>query len=163
MWVANFSDPSSRPRDHNITPEEEEFLSKTSIFEEFVATFTDKCLTLIEHSSREQTRHETDVGEESLNDEEITVDAAIADTFQKMMVKCSPELFDLAYNKIKRFVQGSIFEVAVSGSILGCMIKVCANIKPQQTLDFFVPHLTERIHTALDDRADAKKANDYYL
>ena len=59
-----------------------------------------------------------------MNDEEITVDAAIADTFQKMMVKASPELFDLAFNKVKRFVQSRIFEAAVAGNILGCMCKV---------------------------------------
>ncbi len=129
-------------------------------------------------------RHETDVGEELLNDEEITVDAAIADTFQKMMIKSSSELFDLAYNKVKRFIQTSIFEVTVSGSVLGCMLKVCdlpdplnyrkvllhsftgiflqvaANVKPQQTLEFFVPHLTQRIHSALTDRVDHKKVEE---
>ena len=85
------------------------------------------------------------------------MDAAIADTFQKMMIKSSPELFDLAFNKIKRFVQSSIYEVAVSGSILGCMLKVtrscvskknivtklmffllgCGQRKPHSDLEFF--------------------------
>ncbi len=97
MWVVDFS---SSPRPSDATEEERELLSKTGVFEEFVCTFTEKCLTLVEHSSREQTRHETDVGDEVMNDEEITVDAAIADTFQKMMVRASPELFDLAFNKV---------------------------------------------------------------
>ena len=40
-------------------------------------------------------RHDTDMMDENLNDEELAVDAAIADTFQKLVFKCSPELFDL--------------------------------------------------------------------
>jgi hypothetical protein len=37
-----------------LTEEEEDFLSKTSMFEDFVVSFTDQCLTLIENTSREQ-------------------------------------------------------------------------------------------------------------
>jgi hypothetical protein len=40
--------------------------------------------------------------DEMLNEEELAVDAAIADTFQKMMLKCSPELFNVVFGKLKR-------------------------------------------------------------
>jgi len=135
----------------------EPLMAKTALFEEFVATFTEKCLTLIEHSSREQTRHEADVGDEAMNDEEMAVDAAIGDTFQKMMTRVSPELFSLVFGKVKRFVEARIFEAAVAGNILSSMVKVAASVKPREALDFFIPHFTRRIHSALVDRVDPKK------
>ena len=46
--------------------------------------------------------------EESLNDEEIAADAAITDTFQKIMVRSSPKIFKLAFNKLKRYVEVSL-------------------------------------------------------
>jgi hypothetical protein len=43
-----------------LTEEEEDFLSKTSMFEDFVVSFTDQCLTLIENTSREQVKNVID-------------------------------------------------------------------------------------------------------
>ena len=51
--LVDFSDPSLHPN-VKLTEEEEDFLSKTSMFEDFVVSFTDQCLTLIENTSREQ-------------------------------------------------------------------------------------------------------------
>ena len=53
--LVDFSDPSVRPK-VKLTEEEEDFLSKTSMFEDFVVSFTDQCLTLIENTSREQVK-----------------------------------------------------------------------------------------------------------
>jgi hypothetical protein len=47
--------------------------------------------------------------EDSLNDEEIAADAAISDTFHKIMYKCSPKIFNLAFNKMRRYVEVAIF------------------------------------------------------
>ncbi len=57
-------------------------------------------------------------------------------------------------------MQSSILEVAVSGSILGCMVKCAANIRPQRTLEFLVPHLSGRLHSALEERVDAQRKAD---
>jgi hypothetical protein len=46
--------------------------------------------------------------EESLNDEEIAADAAITDTFQKIMYRSSPKIFKLAFNKLRRYVEVKI-------------------------------------------------------
>jgi hypothetical protein len=43
--------------------------------------------------------------EESMNDEEIAADAAITDTFQKIMYRSSPKIFKLAFNKLKSYVE----------------------------------------------------------
>lgn len=99
IYLVDFSSPEMRKG--SLTPAEEEFCNKTAMFEDFVITFTNKCLNLIQHSSREQTRHETDVMEEYLNDEEIATDAAITDTFQKILHRCSPKIFVLAFDKVR--------------------------------------------------------------
>lgn len=110
-------------------------------------------------SRRHQTRHETDVMDEVLNDEELAVDAAIGDTFQKMMLKSSPELFTLVFNKLKTFVETRVFEAAVSGNILAGMCKSAVSIQPERALDFFIPHLCGRIESALRDRVGHQKAD----
>ncbi len=43
--------------------------------------------------------------EESMNDEEIAADAAITDTFQKIMYRSSPKVFKLAFNKLRSYVE----------------------------------------------------------
>ena len=40
-----------------------------------------------------------------MNDEEIAADAAITDTFQKVMYRSSPKVFKLAFNKLRRYVE----------------------------------------------------------
>jgi hypothetical protein len=51
--LVDFSDPSLRPS-APLPEDVTEFLSKTSMFEDFVVAFTDQCLTLIQNTSREQ-------------------------------------------------------------------------------------------------------------
>ena len=75
-------------------------------------------MLVIENSSREQTRQETDQMDETLNEEEIAADCTISDTFQKMMVKSSPNIFQLVFRKIKHHVQTRILEPAVSNKIV---------------------------------------------
>ena len=93
---------------------EKTFLVRTAIFEDWVASFLEQCLTVIENSSREQTRQETDLMEDTLNEEEIAADCTISDTFQKIMTRCSPNIFQMTFKKIKHHVQTRILEPAVS-------------------------------------------------
>ncbi|QQP39730.1 Uncharacterized protein FKW44_013541, partial [Caligus rogercresseyi] len=79
-----------------------EMCLQSSVFEDFAINFVDKCLRLVENSSREETRSENDAMDESYNDEEIVADAAITDTFQKIMARCSSSIFDTAFNKLKK-------------------------------------------------------------
>ena len=111
---------------------------------DFVVTFTDHCLTMLENSSRENVRQEADIMEESLNDEELAADAAITETFQKMVSRLSMKSFNLILEKLKRYAESHILEPAVAGSIFASMVKGAAAVQPDQTLDFFVPHLCSR-------------------
>lgn len=56
--------------------------------------------------------------EEGLNEEEIAADAAITDTFQKILVRSSPKIFQLAFNKLKRYVEVSLDRCPVSLGVL---------------------------------------------
>ena len=100
-----------------ITELENDLLSRTALFEDWAMSFVDQCLQVIENSSREQTRQETDQMDDTLNEEEIAADCTISDTFHKMMVKCSPSIFQLVFKKIKHHVQTRILEPAVSTKI----------------------------------------------
>ena len=79
---------------------EDELLCQTALFDDFVLMFTDKCLTMLENSSREQVRHDVDVMEESLNEEEIAADAAITETFQKLVSRLSMKNFNVILEKL---------------------------------------------------------------
>ncbi len=151
IWIVDFSHPTNR-RSDTITEEEEELLAKTSMFEDFVVTFTGHCLTLLENSSREQVGHDADAMDETLNDEEIAADAAITETFHKMVGRCSAKIFNLVFDKLKRYTQSTILEPAVAGAIFASMCKGCVAVQPEVTLEFFVPYLTQRIETILIDR-----------
>ena len=60
-------------------------------------------------------RHDADVMEESLNDEELAADAAITETFQKLVARVSMKSFNAVLEKLKRYAQNHILEPAVAG------------------------------------------------
>lgn len=159
IWLVDFSRPESRSSHCKLTDVEAKTLAQTSLLEDFALQFTDKCLTLIENTSRLQTRHEIDVMEEDLNDEELAVDCAVADTFSKMLWKASPEIFELVFNRVKRYIQNRIMEAYVSGSILAGMCKSLVSVQPVKALEFFIPHLCQRIEIALSERVASNKSD----
>lgn len=160
IWLVDFSRSGSH-KEEDLTPDEEELLSKSAYFEDFVLTFTDNCLSLLENSSREQIRSEdADVMEETMNEEEIAADAAITDTFQKIASRSSPQIFRLVLSKLTRYVDNKILEPAVAGAIFSSTVKAAASVQPDQTLDFFVPHLVARIESRLADRQQGSKVAD---
>ena len=83
--------------------------------------------------------------EESLNDEELAADAAITETFQKLVARVSMKSFNAVLEKLKRYAQNHILEPAVAGAIFASMVKGVAAVQPDQTLQFFVPHLCTRL------------------
>ena len=54
--------------------------------------------------------------EESLNDEELAADAAITETFQKLVARVSMKSFNAVLEKLKRYAQNHILEPAVAGN-----------------------------------------------
>ena len=108
---------------------------------------------MLENSSREQVRHDVDVMEESLNEEEIAADAAITETFHKLVSRLSMKNFNVILEKLKEYAQSRILEPAVAGAIFASMVKGMAAVQPEQTLDFFIPHLCSSIESILGDRS----------
>ena len=107
---------------------------------------------MLENSSREQVRHDVDLMEETLNDEELAADAAITETFQKLVSRLSMKNFNVILEKLKRYAQTHILEPAVAGSIFASMVKGVAVVQPELTLNFFIPHICSRIESILGDR-----------
>lgn len=151
IWLIDFSHPACRSGVKTSTAEDQ-LLCQTAVFEDFVVSFMDKCLTMLENSSREQIRHDADVMEESLNDEELAADAAITETFQKLVSRLNMKHFNMVLEKLKRYAQDHILEPAVAGAIFASMVKGMAAVQPEQTLDFFIPHCCSRIEAILGDR-----------
>ncbi len=152
IWLIDFSHPAARSG-VKTSQEEDELLCQTAVFDDFVLTFTDHCLTMLENSSREQVNHDADVMEESLNDEELAADAAITETFQKLVSRLSQKSFNTVLDKLKRYAQSHILETAVSGSIFASMLKGVTAVQPEPVLEFFVPYLCSRIEAILGDRS----------
>jgi hypothetical protein len=106
---------------------------------------------MLENSSREQVRHDANVMEESLNDEEIAADAAITETFQKLVGRVSSKIFNIVLDKMKKYAQNHILEPAVAGSIFAAMVKGVTAVQPNKALEFFIPHLCSRLVFAIHD------------
>ena len=153
IYLADFSRDPALEKDC-LSADEAEILRQSHVWEDFVLRFVDRCFRLIEHSSREQIRQEDDnnVMDEVLNDEEVAADAAIGDTFQKIMSKCSSYIFDKVFEKLKKYILNNILEAAVAGGIFAGMCKSVVVIKPEMTLKFFIPHLCRRINDIVSDK-----------
>ena len=57
--------------------------------------------------------------------------------------------FNAVLEKLKRYAQNHILEPAVAGAIFASMVKGVAAVQPDQTLQFFVPHLCTRLVKSL--------------
>ena len=121
--------------------------------------FTDKCLDLIENTSRVETRQEFSHKDNDLNEDELSVDVSVTETFGKVVLKASPQIFNRVFEKVKNFTQGKIMETGVSGYILAGMVKSLVTVQPAKTLSFYVPHICERIEVAIKERADVNRTD----
>ena len=121
IWLVDFSSASSQS---NPKPTESEvaLLAKTAGFKDFMAEFTDKCLTLIENCSREQTSSDTSTTD-VMNEEETAIDCSVTDVFLRILSRCSSELVEVALNKLKKYIPSKILEPTVAATILSSMVK----------------------------------------
>ena len=133
-----------------------ELASQTSSFENFVCEFLTRCFSLIENSVRVSIRSDgRTTDDEYLNDEEVAADSAINDTFGRMCVNLSPEIFDVVFKKLKSFISGKIIEPTVAGGIIAGMCKSVVQCNPEKCLAFFIPHIAG----ALVDHMGARRVN----
>ena len=125
---------------------------QTASFENFVHEFMNRCFTLIENSVRVNIRSDGGNTDEYLNDEEIAADAAINDTFGRMCMNSSPEIFDVIFGKLRSYLSGKIIEPTVAGGILASMCKSMVQCNPEKSLAFFVPYLGRALVNRIGER-----------
>ncbi|KAF7252291.1 Proteasome activator complex subunit 4 [Varanus komodoensis] len=153
QFIATFStlvplvDCSSIPQErNNLTEVERELCSATAEFEDFVL----QCFGLIESSTLEQTREETET--EKMTHLESLVELGLSSTFSTILTQCSKEIFKVALEKVFNFAVSNIFETRVSGRMVADMCRAAVKCCPEESLKLFVPHCCNVIaHLTLND------------
>ncbi|XP_030051703.1 proteasome activator complex subunit 4 isoform X1 [Microcaecilia unicolor] len=145
QFIATFStlvplvDCSSVLQERNDLPEvERELCSATAEFEDFVLQFVDRCFALIDSSTLEQTREETET--EKMTHLESLVELGLSSTFSTILTQCSREIFKVALDKVYNFAVSSIFETRVSGRMVADMCRAAVKCRPVESLKLFLPH-----------------------
>uniref|UniRef100_A0A2K5ZD60 Proteasome activator subunit 4 n=1 Tax=Mandrillus leucophaeus TaxID=9568 RepID=A0A2K5ZD60_MANLE len=145
QFIATFStlvplvDCSSVLQERNdLTEVERELCSATAEFEDFVLQFMDRCFGLIESSTLEQTREETET--EKMTHLESLVELGLSSTFSTILTQCSKEIFMVALQKVFNFSTSHIFETRVAGRMVADMCRAAVKCCPEESLKLFVPH-----------------------
>ncbi|XP_006004010.1 proteasome activator complex subunit 4 isoform X2 [Latimeria chalumnae] len=122
----------------DLTEVERELCSATAEFEDFVLQFMDRCFALIENSTLEQTREETET--EKMTHLESLVELGLSSTFSTILTQCSAEIFEVALKKVFNFAITNIFETRVAGRMVADMCRAAVKCNPTKSLKLFVPH-----------------------
>ncbi|MBN3306472.1 PSME4 protein, partial [Amia calva] len=158
QFIATFStlvplvDCSSALHERNDLSEvERELCSASAEFEDFVLQFMDRCFALIESSTLEQTREETET--EKMTHLESLVELGLSSTFSTVLTQCSKDIFKVALEKVFNFATTNIFETRVAGRMVADMCRAAAKCHPVESLKLFVPHCCNAINqlTVSDD------------
>uniref|UniRef100_A0A803SKN4 Proteasome activator subunit 4 n=1 Tax=Anolis carolinensis TaxID=28377 RepID=A0A803SKN4_ANOCA len=133
-----------------MTQVERELCSATAEFEDFVLQFMDRCFGLIESSTLEQTREETET--EKMTHLESLVELGLSSTFSTILTQCSKDIFKVALEKVFNFAVSNIFETRVAGRMVADMCRAAVKCCPEESLKLFVPHCCSVItHLTLND------------
>ena len=89
----------------------------------------------------------------ALNDEESTAFNTITITFEKLTSKLSKKHFDPLLERMKKYASTHVLEPALAGPMFSSMVKSLATAQPEETLDFFVPHLCSEIENILEEKS----------
>ncbi|XP_028809979.1 proteasome activator complex subunit 4B isoform X2 [Denticeps clupeoides] len=122
----------------DLTEMERELCSASAEFEDFVLQFMDRCFALIDSSTLEQTREETET--EKMTHLESLVELGLSSTFSTILTQCSPEIFKVALEKVFNFATTNIFETRVAGRMVADMCRAASKCHPAESLKLFVPH-----------------------
>ncbi|XP_046888598.1 proteasome activator complex subunit 4B-like [Hypomesus transpacificus] len=134
-----FVDCSSAPSQHtDLTEIERELCFASAEFEDFVLQFMDRCFALIDSSSLEQTRGETET--DTQTQLESLVELGLSSTISTILTQCSRPIYRVALEKVYNFATTNIFETCVSGRMVADMCRAAAKCHPTESLRLFVPH-----------------------
>jgi proteasome activator subunit 4 len=127
----------------DMDPQEEEKIlaSSTAGFGEFVTSFLGRVFTLLENLP-DAARVRSGAPEENIVN---TLPAA----FMPLFASLSPELFDVALNKIVDFVSNHVIHQARDAMAFIC--NALCKVDPEKALAKFIPVLVRAIRTEIDD------------
>ncbi|CAL8299965.1 unnamed protein product [Merluccius merluccius] len=128
----------------DLTEVERELCSASAEFEDFVLQFMDRCFALIDSSTLEQTREETET--EKMTHLESLVELGLSSTFSTILTQCSLEIFKVALKKVFNFATTNIFETRVAGRMVADMCRAASKCHPTESLKRFVPHCCNAIN-----------------
>ena len=136
-----------------MEPKVVELLGKTEEFDEIISNLTDRCFAVLENISREQIGDDINTKDIALNDEESEAFNTIIVTFTKLVSKLSKNNFDPLLERMKKYATTHVLEPVLAGPMFALMVKALANTQPEETLNFFVPHLCLEIENILQERS----------
>ena len=136
-----------------MEPKVVELLGKTEEFDEIISNLTDRCFAVLENISREQIGDDINTKDIALNDEESEAFNTIIVTFTKLVSKLSKNNFDPLLERMKKYATTHVLEPILAGPMFALMVKALANTQPEETLNFFVPHLCLEIENILQERS----------
>ncbi|KAM4526363.1 proteasome activator complex subunit 4B [Fundulus diaphanus] len=143
-------DCSSAPsRQTDLTEIEKDLCFASAGFEDFVLQFLDRCFALIDSSTLEQTRDETET--DTQTHLESLVELGLSSTVSTILTQCSSEIYEVALQKLYNFATSSIFETCVSGRMVADMCRAAAKCHPAESLRLFVPHCCRIISLITDN------------
>ncbi|KAM3962486.1 LOW QUALITY PROTEIN: proteasome activator complex subunit 4 [Aphomia sociella] len=149
-WMVPFIDCSSA---HEHWPDltEEELLTceSTAQLEDFVLVFLDRLFIIIESSVLEHVRHDTKENEFGRSKTDAVVETSLSSAATAVLMQCSPKIFKEALRKFKAFATETTFEITVSGSMVGVLLRVFARVDSEATLAAFVPDLCQELNSLL--------------
>ncbi|KAL8710704.1 MAG: hypothetical protein Q9220_004722 [cf. Caloplaca sp. 1 TL-2023] len=123
--------------------------SSTSSLAEFVSAFLGKVFTLLENLP--------DAARVRSGSPEENVINTLPSTFTPLLAALSPELYDLALNKVADFVANHVIHQARDAMAFVC--SALCKVNPTKALKRLIPTLIQSIRTELDDNGAASTRN----
>ncbi|KAK5608897.1 Proteasome activator complex subunit 4B [Crenichthys baileyi] len=133
----------------DLTEIERDLCFASAGFEDFVLQFLDRCFALIDSSTLEQTRDETET--DTQTHLESLVELGLFSTISTILTQSSTEIYKVALQKLYNFATSSIFETCVSGRMVAHMCRAAAKCHPAESLRLFIPHCYSIISLITDN------------
>uniref|UniRef100_A0A8C6U8T4 Proteasome activator subunit 4b n=1 Tax=Neogobius melanostomus TaxID=47308 RepID=A0A8C6U8T4_9GOBI len=111
-----------------------------------------RCFALIDSSTLEQTRDETET--DTQTQLESLVELGLSSTVSTILTQCSMEIYKVALEKMFNFATANIFETCVSGRMVADMCRAAAKCHPAESLRLFVPHCCSKIFHITDSHEE---------
>ena len=143
-----------------LSPSDKEVCQQSSKFKQFVIEFMERCFSLIENSTLENTRQEHASSDTQMSSEETSINMGIVSCFDSVLHQADEIIQDAAITKMELYLKGRILEPKISGKIASGMMRTCAKISPRKVLPIFLPHVCSVLKSCL---ADVDLSSDRYL